>query len=181
MMPPTTPPPHTTSTNRPASASALVDSPPTYASTSVSATMDVPSLNRLSASTSVVSRGATPSLRKRLTTAIGSVADTSDANTTPSVQVKSRASPKAWSGHTVSSAVSAMASNSPGPASAATVPQLSRSSRVCMLYAASNTSPGRKIENSRSLVRCGGSTMRSEPTASPTATNATVYGTRVRL
>src|SRR6185437_1101103 len=181
MTPPTAAPPHTTSTNWPASDHALVDSPPTYASTSVSATIEVPSLNKLSASMSVVSRGETPSFRNKLTTAIGSVADTNDANTTPSVQVKSRANPKTCNGHTVNRAVSAIAINRPGPASAATVRQLSRSSRTRMLYAASNTSPGRKTENNSSFVRCGGSTMRSEPTASPTATSAMVYGTRVRL
>ena len=118
---PTTVPPSAIHRNSPTAQPAEKSRPSTTtAATMAKSTAAAPSLNRLSASTSVVSRSETPSLRNSATTLTGSVAAMSapKSSATPQARPPSRCTP---------AAVSANATNTPGSASTAMRRHWSRS------------------------------------------------------
>jgi len=96
-----------------------------------------------------------PSVRNKLTTATGSVADINAPNTRASFQLKPGARCNAFKSGPSVSAISTVEASTPGTARDSIVSQLSRSWRKRRWNAASNSNPGRKTENSSSFVRCG--------------------------
>ena len=142
--------------------------------------MAVASLSRLSASANRVSRAGAPSRRKSETTAIGSVALMSAANTSASAGRSWTGAPTARSVNGTITAVTAVAITTPGTESRKSTIRLFHRSTARRLNAASNTRPGRTSANNNSCVRWSGVASSSAPRTSPATTRATVYGTRTR-
>ena len=173
---PTTAPSPTTVTNSSARPPTDACRPATTPRTRVKNTIAVPSLSRLSPSTSRRRRRGVPRLLNSPTTAIGSVAAISAPNTSAVRQSKSSMNSRRSATGTSSTVVRRIAAITPGTASPITASRLRRNSAASTWNAASNSRPGRKTANRSSLVRCGASNTCRVPSVSPATTRATVYG-----
>ncbi len=140
-------------------------------STMPNSTMPVPSLSRLSPSTSRRRRCGAPTALNTEITAMGSVADTRAAKRKARPQGKPLPTP---SRPTMAAAVATVATTTPGKAREETASLLRKRSRASMAKAASKMSPGRNTANSSSLVRCGGVRTPFPPRTTPARTSATV-------
>src|SRR5262245_2029512 len=136
-------------------------------------TTPVPSLSRLSASTTVERSLGARSRLNRATTATGSVAD----SIAPRMNASPRSSPVAAE---TTRATTAAVIRTPGAARIEISPNDRRSSARSSLYAASNTSPGRRTARISSGVIRTSALGTSSVSPRPAMTRATELGTAVR-
>src|SRR5450759_777439 len=154
-------------------ASAAPRPPVTIRSATTKMTRLVPSLRRLSPSTSVRSRSGAASRRKVATTAAGAVAQTMAPTSRPD---PSEIPVPRWTTTATTSAVRI----TPGTASTTTRETAHRKGSSGVRNDASKIRPGRSTASTRSGVIPRGASGRTNPAARPRRTRPTTYGSRIR-